>query len=257
VVIVYRPGWGETPYTSIEHDAIKARRTRETDLRWVVVVSLDGPPHAPDWYGATLRLEPAVFSPEAIAAVVAERVAVAGGQVGEEGPLGKARRLREEQERRTEIAGRLMREGADRLEREANALFARLKRHAEEISADSGTEVMRFEERQRRCAVNHRWGSLIGAWHRPYRNTLADSSLAVTIRNRPTSLYGAVYDMMGRDDRLLVTTAFTLQLDDAGVWGWKPTSMVRQLRTRTFFTTDALADWAISELLEQMQGEEP
>ena len=221
------------------------------------MVSLHGPPHAPEWYGATLRLDPAVFSPEAIAAVVAERVAAGGGQIGEEGPVEKARRFREEQAKRAEIGRRLMHEGPARLEQEAMAIFARLKRHAEEISADSGAEVMRFEERQRRCAINYGWGSLIVEWQRPIRNSLTNASLAVSIRNRPTSLYGAVYDMMGREDRLLVTSTFILQLDDAGVWGWSPTNTVRQLRSRRFFTTDALADWAVSELLEQMQEEEP
>ncbi|HUG39908.1 MAG TPA: hypothetical protein VMM12_05460 [Longimicrobiales bacterium] len=49
VVILYRAEWGRTPFTSIEHDAIRARRGRSTDLRWVVVVSMD-PPALPDWY---------------------------------------------------------------------------------------------------------------------------------------------------------------------------------------------------------------
>ena len=49
VVLLYRPGWGDTPFTAVEQDAIKARTLNEPGVRSVFVVAMQ-PPHIPWWF---------------------------------------------------------------------------------------------------------------------------------------------------------------------------------------------------------------
>lgn len=172
VLILHRPEWGKTPYTSIEQDAIKGRRATSTDLRWVVVVSME-PPHLPDWYPASeFWLKRETFNPEKIAGVIASRVHEAGGTVGNEDPLERMERLQREQEKRDEIATRLKRDGPERMKKAVGQLFTLFEERAEELS-EAGNESMGYEEdrRHRACAINYRWPSLIVEWDRRYSNT--------------------------------------------------------------------------------------
>lgn len=49
VVLLYRPGWGDTPFTAVEQEAIKARTLNEPGVRSVFVVAMQ-PPHIPGWF---------------------------------------------------------------------------------------------------------------------------------------------------------------------------------------------------------------
>lgn len=253
IVILYRPGWGETGYTSIEEDAIKSRRARTTSSRYLVLVSME-PPHTPEWYpgGSEFWLNPQTFSVDAIAAIIAERVHESGGVVGVETPLERARRLRAMQTKRDDSARRLNAEGPARLLEESNAVFALLKEKAEEIANELDVDIP-FMQQDRTCSVTYRWPTLVCQWIRKYVNSMGDSGLAISIRNR--NPLGSRYH--SGEPLTVLEANFTLALDAGGAWGWAPDKRLPHLESTEFFTTPELVDWALNQLIERGHEDPP
>jgi hypothetical protein len=244
VVILYRPGWGETAYTSIEQDAIKSRRVRTTDVRWIVVVAME-PPEVPDWYPRNEFFLTPEWEDASIAAVVAERVRAGGGIVGPESPTEKARRLQQRDAAREALEQRRRAEGPTRLEQEATALFRALASRAEIIDG------MAYQENLRSCAVNYGWGSLVVEWHRQYTNSLDGAELAVAILDQNTHFRSYA---RSREPRVLLSARFEIAVDAGGGWGWRPTRRLHGLGGQGFLRTDELADWALNELIERIHA---
>jgi hypothetical protein len=204
VVIIYRSEWGQTPFTSIEHDAIKARRGRSTDLRWVVVVSME-PPGLPDWYPATeFWLSTQTFSAEAMAAVIAERASEAGAKVGRESPGEMAKRLAEQQRRRQEREARQATDSTGRVPHEIAALLKEMKRHAAEVS--------------------EAWSSMMIKEDEPLHFTVLFKDQRLRFGYDPAMEALVARLVRGRDGSH-TTWIFRLVLDENDVWSWQTTDV--------------------------------
>jgi hypothetical protein len=248
VVILYRPGWGKTGYTSIEEDAIKSRRARTTSTRFVVVVSME-PPHTPEWYpgDSEFWLDPSTFSPDAIAAVIAQRVRESGGTIGKEGPVARAKRLQTLQAKEDERQRRLKSEGPARFSEEIAALFSLLKQKAAEISET--TEVRApYTERGERCTITYRLPVLLCVWQLPDLNSVKSASVTFTIQDI-NPLLGRYPDEYPKA-QVVLQTRFAFVLDSSGPWGWKAIQGSSKELDLPFLTTPELADWALEELIE-------
>lgn len=205
VVILYRPGWGGTPFTSIEHDAIRGRRARSSDIRWLVVVSME-PPAVPDWFPASdFWMSRETFTAEGIAAVVAARSSEAGGAVGRESPAAMARRLSGEQASRGRRDRRMQMEGRERTEIEIRKLQDELMRHAEEVSEawqpmvveQEGPLAFSVRFRDHRIQFLHRAG----------------------MGSKPPEL--SVRLIQHRRGGTVTTWTYQLELDEQEVWCWR------------------------------------
>jgi hypothetical protein len=245
VVILYRPGWGKTGYTSIEEDAIKSRRARTTSNKFVVVVSME-PPHTPEWYpgDSEFWIDPSTFSPDAIAAVIAQRVHESGGTIGKEGPIERAKRLQNLQAKEEDRRRRLEEEGPTRLVEEVAALFSLLKQKAAEISETTEVQAP-YAERGERCTLSYRWAKLVFAWKRPYINSLKSAGVTVSIQDEYP------------EAQVVLRTRFGFNLDSSGTWGWKANQGSSTDLDLPFFTTPELVDWALGELIERGHGNPP
>jgi hypothetical protein len=170
VLVLYRQDWGLSGFTSIEKDALMARRNQTGSWRFVRVVSLD-PPHVPDWYSSDYyRFDVPPTRVDTIAAAVAMLVEEFGG-VGlvVESPEQTAKRLRDEEYKRNMLASRLMsREGGDRFKAEVQAVCDELKATSARISMAGNNDPMTFSLRDRKLAINYRDISLLVYWHIPY-----------------------------------------------------------------------------------------
>lgn len=255
VVILYRPGWGKTEYTSIEEDAIKSRRARTTSTQFVVVVAME-PPHTPEWYpgDSEFWLDPSTFSPDAIAAVIAQRVHESGGTIGKEGPVERAKRLQRLQSREDERQNRLEKEGPAQFAREVAALSSLLKQQAAELSET--TEVLAtYTQRGELCAVSYRWATLVCAWKLPYLNSVKNASVTLTIQDK-NPLLGRYHDEYP-EAKVVLRTRFGFNLDSSGAWGWKANQGSSNDLDLPFSTTSELVDWALGELIERGHGNPP
>jgi hypothetical protein len=244
VVILYRPEWGKTGYTSIEEDAIKSRRARTTSTRFVVVVSME-PPRTPEWYpgDSEFWIDPNTFGPDAIAAVIAQRVHESGGTVGKEGPLERARRLQNLQATEEDRRRRLEEEGPAWLIEEVDALFSLLKQKAAEIS-ETAEEAM-YAERTQHCSVSYRWAKLVCICKHPYLKSLKNAGVTVSIQDEYP------------EAQVVLRTVFAVDLDSSGAWGWKAKQGRSTELDLPFFTTPELVDWALGELIERGHKDPP
>ncbi len=97
VVVLYRDGWGQTPWTRVEQTAIQERGFR-TGWDFLTVVNLDGA-SSPDWLPKTrMWFDYARFGMSGLAAVVEQRFQDAGGTPKIESATDLARRLRRERD---------------------------------------------------------------------------------------------------------------------------------------------------------------
>jgi len=94
VVVLYRDGWGQTPWTRIEETAIK---NRAFDKGWdfLVLVNLDTASTLPTWIPRTyIWLDYERFKPEGASAIIEQKVKEHGGQAKPETIEDKANRLK-------------------------------------------------------------------------------------------------------------------------------------------------------------------
>jgi len=251
-VVLYREGWGQTRYTALEQDALRARRLRE-DPRSILVVTMDGGFPAA-WYPPDLfRADARQFSKPQIAALVTERVKAAGGVVGPEPPVEKAKRIERERAELERLRGILRSEGPAALEQEASGLFCQIREVADAVTAN-GLEPMYYDERQRTCRVNYRWASLVCQWHRPIANSLQDASLAFSIKDAPTHLAGR---HRSGEVRILESGTLEIDLPAEGLWGWRFRTLKPRRRVKKVLLTDELGDWLIDQLLDWTSGDKP
>ena len=94
VVILYRNGWGQTPWTQIEETAIK-NRAFEKGWDFLLIVNLDKNSRLPKWIPKTyIWLDYPRFKTEGAIAVIEHKVKEAGGQIRPETIEDKAERLK-------------------------------------------------------------------------------------------------------------------------------------------------------------------
>jgi hypothetical protein len=95
VVVLYRKGWGTTPFTRIEETAIRNRAYSE-GYSFVLMIPLDQPPTTPAWLPKTsLWLDLGRFGETTAVAIIEERVRHAGGEPQPDTPERKLARLAE------------------------------------------------------------------------------------------------------------------------------------------------------------------
>jgi hypothetical protein len=92
VVVLFRTEWGNTPWTKVESEAIRAR-AHEEGFDFTLFIVIEAKPTLPAWLPRTrLYLALERFGLEAAAAVVETRVTEAGGSPHEETILERAQR---------------------------------------------------------------------------------------------------------------------------------------------------------------------
>lgn len=177
VAVLFREGWGQTPWTGVEQTAIQERGFR-TGWDFLVFVPLDTSP-MPEWLPKTrIWFNFARFGVSGLAAVLEQRFQDAGGTPAIETAIGLAARLRQEQDAENARLQFLSTpDGISAAEAEVGLLFDEVQRLATEIKSAMplteerrGTEVLWLYRAGRTVSVH---------WHRPWINNLNGSQLAV------------------------------------------------------------------------------
>jgi hypothetical protein len=98
VVVLYREGWGETPWTGVEMHAITDRCLREK-FRPLVFVQLDKNSSTPDWLPDThIRCILAHYGIEQLVGAIKVRVRELGGVIKPRDAMSEANRVHREAE---------------------------------------------------------------------------------------------------------------------------------------------------------------
>ena len=246
VVVLYRHGWGDTPWTRIEKTAIK-NRAYEQGYDFVLLVPLDKPPSAPNWLPKNriwIGLER--WGIDGAAGVIEARVQESGGELRPETAVVRAARVdREMRENREKKAFFESPEGVREAAEECRALLNALAELAHEIGETASGIRVSAQSDQRRCVIWANALSLHVAWRPQYTNTLADAKLVVHIAVGNVDLNG---HMMWDQPEVLSKLEFDFDRELEGSTGWRSAGSPAR-----FYSSSDLADELLKRLLAEVK----
>jgi hypothetical protein len=250
VVVLYRDGWGKTPWTGVEETAIKDGCLAGGWHRLFFIV-LDKASALPSWLPHThfwfdyseYRLEGAVG---AIKARVQER----GGQNRPMTPLKRAEMLRAEKQFQIDKANMNSEKGVKEALRSLGVLFQEIKRHCADITSEGLSDVYcGIDSPQGQvthmCMISTGTVSISVVWNHQYANVLTGAQL--TIRefkgqvSLPMDVSHFVYSPGVRE---LARREYSPALSLAREYGWQ------QGGTSEFIFSPALAERCVMQLME-------
>lgn len=234
VVVLYRKGWGETPWTRIEETAIR-KRAFDKGYDFCIFIPLDIPPCAPEylppmyiWVGIER------WGIDGAASVIESRVQLAGGTTSEETAVEYAQRIERQKAAKKDRKNFLHSDdGVNAAYTELDKLFAELQRISDEIM---NTSKIRFHLKRE----GENFSLSIGrfflnlSWFRQYANSLEASNLRIFITERKDHFH----------ENLLKDTNFDFDRNSAGKLGWQQTEGEQQ-----FFSSTELARECMKRLL--------
>jgi hypothetical protein len=143
-VVLYRSGWGKTPWTRIEETAIR-NRAHEHGYDFAIFIPLDEPPIVPKWLPKTrLWVGFKRWGPSGAASVIEARVQEQGGKLHEETVQERAARLERAlkfNERRDQFLNSI--EGVSAANQEFDFLDKELQRLVTEIKNTINLNIKR------------------------------------------------------------------------------------------------------------------
>jgi hypothetical protein len=215
-LVLYRAGWGDTPWTRVEANAIKGRSLDEGH-NFLVVASLDGTapiwlPRSRMWFGFDQ------YGPKTLAGIVESRVTAEGGDIKDESARDRARRLASlaaETEKRENFLQTA--EGVKLAELEIERLYAYLEQEISAMSTDAASLGVVFRRKDKDVvAISSPGRSVSFGWSRSYSNSLEAASIYVREIQGPCNFgHGGVHD-----NRILraIHVTFTLDMSNQPAW---------------------------------------
>lgn len=190
VVVIYRTGWGETPWTRIEETAIRNRAFDE-GYDFVLFIPLDGS-GVPRWLPkAQLWLGLDRWGKKGAASVIEARVQEQGGETRQESVEDRARRLKRSLDFK-EARKRYL--GSGKAVADANAEFEALTseilRHIEVIKKAMESEKYLTKSKGPEFVVLGPQNAMGLYWRCRYSNTLDDSEFEAALYKGHPPMWG-------------------------------------------------------------------
>lgn len=247
VVVLYRKGWGKTPLTYVEEQAIRDRIVRDKTKKFLIIVNMTGKEEMPVWLSGdrTIWYDYNKFTLQGLIATIQHKVDEHGGLTRPETIIEIAQRKKEHENflnKRYQFLD--SQAGADKGIAEYNSLKAELKKSIEslkdiyqfKISEGVKNLIIRYEEY---LTLNVDWDwSISNRLH--FDNDKA--KVAVTIFKKRFDRNE--YDR-GNFDRIH-EELFYFNLFYPDLIGWY------QYKDTEFIPTKVLAEQIITKLLEKM-----
>lgn len=244
VVVLYRSGWGETPWTRIEETAIRSR-AYDHGYSFVIFIPLEDSPSVPKWLPRTqLWIGLKRWGVEGAASVIEARVQELGGQPHEESVLDRAARL----QRSLDFASRRKQflnsdKGVSAAKSEFEILKTEIKRLAEQIVCQTPGVSLRTKAAPGQLVILGLGLGLSVEWDYRYANSLDGSRLKVSLWEGHPPFPGVMPIDEPRQRRSLVFN-FDLMPDDRSCW-----IASREPESRAYATAD-LAAFILKYMME-------
>ncbi len=247
VVVLYRDGWGSTPFTRFEQTAIK-NRAYSSGYDFVLLIPLDQPPAAPPWLPKTrIWYDLGRFGEDGAVAIIEDRVPQVGGEPQAETPEQHLARLGKDAQAAREREGLLLTQGLELARKEVGSLFRELERIAE-ASHTGGFPVEAERNPQDALVMHLRGGGTVTAtlaWQNPAINSLNNSCLRV-IFTQAMLLFAPQMFLHG-DPARLGTLEFAFDLTRGLQPIWRPPGNAGAI------STQALAERVIRSLADHIR----
>jgi hypothetical protein len=247
VFVLYREGWGKTPWTRIEESAIR-NRAYEKGYDFALFAPLDKPPSVPEWLPRNriwIGLER--WGIEGAASIIEARVREAGGEPREESAEQRAARFGRE------IAAEKARQnflesenGVNSSENEIDKLFSELEKLTRNICKNGKTFSLNFRKRSKQCAIYGDGFSISLEWIRRYTNTLRNSRLYLYLWKGSAVLLG---DLCFDKPQKVREIEFGFDLDKAGKPVW------RERGNKKHYSTEDLCKLCFTLLLNEIRAQ--
>jgi hypothetical protein len=248
VFVLYRKGWGMTPWTRFEETAIR-NRAYEEGYDFVIFAPLDNPPNTPNWLPKN-RIWVGLdrWGIEGAASVIEARVQEAGGTAKEETVEDRARRLSREiagiEKNQTFLRSE---KGVQAANKEIISLFSELKRVVDAISDSELAVKLKIDVGNRDCAIYGGRFCVYLNWSVSYVNTLDSSALYLSLWDGPVPIRGKNFFPLDKPKRIK-ETELQFDLTLAGTPSW------REVRgQKRSFSTQDLAKFAMTLLLDRIR----
>jgi len=228
VVVLFRSGWGKTPWTRIEETAIR-NRSFEHGYDFVVLIPLDEPPYSPKWLPKTrLWIGLNRWGLSGAASVIEARVQEQGGEAREETVQERADRLarfRRFAERRDRFRNSF--DGVNVANKEFRFLYEELHRLINEIKNSVSFDINQDENQ----IVISGFGDykLNLYWKCHCRNSLEDAVLFFDIWGADRLIPGI--NSMFSEKRQLTSFEFQFDLTPYETYVWYHSASNRQFGT--------------------------
>jgi hypothetical protein len=241
VALLYREGWGETPWTRVEKIAIQ-NRTMQEGHDFLLCIPLDQPPTPPKWIPRNrIWIGLDRWGIDGAASVIEARVQELGGEPTEETPAVRAARLGRKREferlREQFIGGQ---QGIDQANEAVVDLKTAVRKLAEEIATSEKMLLpLKVAEVRGEFILIGLGPAMVLNWQQRYSNTLKDSALSIEFCDRlPKHLAAIPFD----HHRTLEKTKLSFDWVEPGQPAWVTAEWFRKT-----FTSEELA----SELLKR------
>ena len=245
VVVLYRKGWGQTPWTRIEETAIR-NRAYEDGYDFVKFVPLDDPPTVPKWLPRTqLWVGFKRWGVVGTASVIEARIEELGGEPHEETVQERAARL-ERSIKFNEKRERFLNspEGVNSANEAYEALRIELERLISSIKTAAASIPLIMKHAQGHIVIIGLSKGLSVNWYYRYTNTLDKSYLDVSLWDGHPPFPGIRHLL--EEPKVLQTKRFNFDLLPSGEVCWISSSSDK----RVFSTTD-LASFILRHYMDE------
>ena len=183
VVVLYRDGWGKTPWTRVEEVAIRDRFLKE-GWDWLLFIMVDSKSTPPPWLPETrIRLSLPDYGIEQAIGAIKARAQELGGQFHKEDAVQRARRLERQMGARAERKRMLgSTEGVDAARSKASEIHSEIDRLAKEINNSAKDIKLSMGSNHDSTVLTNGRVSII-VYFRSDRNTLENSYLVIREMN--------------------------------------------------------------------------
>jgi len=245
VVVLYRNGWGTTPWTRTEQTAIQNRALQD-GWQFLLFIKLDPVATMPRWLPHSyIWHDFERCGPVGAAGAISALIQREGGTAHAETLAQKAARTKramEYQDRRRQFMRSY--EGVNAAKANVGALWSAIEDRVKVIGETISVTAKRSRMTHEFCVLGTHLGLML-CWHNHVANDISDGYLEVTHWSGHPPIAGAMYPF-DRPTRLQAWR-YEFDLTEADAHVWRPTSGDKQ---RTF-PTDSLADEVLGVFLDE------
>lgn len=246
VAVLYREGWGQTPWTRIEETAIR-NRAFEEGYDFVIFIPVDTSPSVPKWLPKTqLYVGLNRWGIQGAASVLEDRINQRGGTPKVEGVGERAKRLERSRQFDEERKAFFNGPGVQQGDKEFETLSQALEENVEIINRAASNISLVAKKANRQIVILERRISMNIQWRPRFINSLEEAKLEVSIWRGHAPFPNVI--PIEQPERLNLTT-YKFDLIHPGVAGWK--SGGAQARD---FSTLELAESILKTLMDKIDS---
>jgi hypothetical protein len=247
-VVLYRPGWGDTPWTAVEALAIK-ECCLENFYRNIFVYVIEKTGVLPKWLPDThVYFSSANYSLDEAVGAIKARVQDRGGEYRPLTPARKAELNRAEEDYRRARAFMSSQDGMAKIFSKVEELFEEIRTQCDKVNAGGNANIeyrikLQQGEKQQIFTLSGPRVGLLVIWFQPYSNLLDDSLLGVREFNEKMII--PVGHVHWQQPELVNETKYAPDISRALEYGWKP-----QRGLNKFLSSKELASQCVIQFLD-------